>query len=199
MRPAKVHWYHWVRSRKKKVQTFHKVEGLLKKLSHLILSFMRWGKIVGIVSSMLSSALWRAYSKKNVRKVLAAGFSCCRSKSRRSSLVVLDILSSTSVVRTGRMNSYKWVSELPGSFGLSFAYQLMESFSRPARPVVGVPSTGSQLVPRTSSRRGVCRMEEVNRERYAGWRSSLISRTRKLGKVSRNWNMTRLSSSSITI
>ena len=157
-----------------------------------MLSFVRWGKIVGIVSSMLSSTLWRVYS--NVCKVLAVGFRIRRSKSPRSSSGVWSILSSTSVVSVGRMSSYKWASELPGSFRLSHACQVMESFSRPARPVVGGPSTGSQSTSRMSSRRGVCRMEEISWERYAGRRDlSLKSSTCKFGRVSRNLNTTRLS------
>ena len=168
------------------------MECFVKAFSHLMRSFVRWGKIVGIVSSILSSALWRVYS--NVRKVLAAGFNICRSKSPRSPSGVLSILSSTSVVSVGRMSSYKWASELPGSFRLSHACQLMERFSRPARPAVGGPSTGPQLVLRTSSRRALCRMEEISRERCAGRRDlSLKWRTCKFGKVSRNWNTTRLS------
>ena len=157
---------------------------------HRILSLVRWGSIVGIVWSMLSSLRWRAYS--NVRKVLAAGFSSCRSKSRCQwrSPDVLDMLSFTSVVSVGRMSSYKWASELPGSFQLSRAYQSMESFSRPTIPAVGGPSTGSELVPRANSRRVVCRIEEINRERCVGWRRALTSRTRKLGKLSRNSRVT---------
>ena len=152
-----------------------------------MLSFERWGKIAGIVSSMLSSALRRVYS--NVRKVSAAGFSSCRSRSP----INPSILSFTSVVSVGQMNSYKWHSELPGSIGLSLAYQTMESFSRPARPAVGSPSTWLKLVSRTSLRRAVCRMEEISLERYVGIKSSPISRTCKFGNVSRNWNITRVS------
>ena len=163
-----------------------------------MLSFVRWGKTAGIVSSMLSSALWRAYS--NVLKVLAVGFSSCRSKSPPNTSGSLYILSFTSVVSVGRMNSYKWANELLGSFGLSIAFQIIESFSRPARPVVGGPLTGAQFpVSRTSSRRAVCRMEEINWERYASGTRSPISRTCKFGKVSRNWNMIRPSSSPIVI
>ena len=153
-----------------------------------MLSFVRWGKIIGIVSSMLSSARWRVDS--NVRKVLAVGFRICRSKSPRSSSGVWYILSSTSVVSVGRMSSYKWASELPGSFGLSCTCQLMESFCKPARPAIGGPSTSSRPVSRTSSRRALCRMEEISWERYAGRRDPPPKwRTRKFGRVSRNLNM----------
>ena len=153
---------------------------------------MRWGKIAGIVSSMLSSALWRVYL--NVRKVSAAGFSSCRSRSPiNRSTAAISILSSTRVVSVGRMNSYKWYSELPGSDRLSSAYQSIESFFRPARHAVGSPSTWLKLVSRTSLRRAVCRMEEISSERYVGIKSSPISRTCKFGNVSRNWNITRVS------
>ena len=147
---------------------------------------MRWGKITGIASSMLSSALWRVYS--NVRKVSVQGFNSCRSKSSSDEL---SILSSTSVVSVGRMSSYKWASELPDSFGgLPYGFHLTKSFSRPERPAVGAPSRGPK-VSRESSRSAVCRMEEINGERHADRRSTW--RTCKFGKVSKNWNMTRLS------
>ena len=156
-----------------------------------MLSFERVGEIAGIVSNTLSSVLRRIYFK--VRKVLAAGFSSCRSKSPVCELFSNTISSSTSVVSVGRMNSCKWASELSGLPGVSSAHQNMESFSRPDIPAVRRPSTGLQSVKWTSSRREVCRMEEISSERYAGRKSAPISRTCKFGKVFRNWNTTRRS------
>ena len=153
-----------------------------------MLSLDRWGKIAEIVSNTLSSGLWRVYL--NVRKVLAADFSNCRSKSPMNWSFSNTISSSTSVVSVGRMNSYKWASEVPGLFRVSFAHQTMESFSRPARPAVGGPSTDLQSVKWVSSRRLVCRMERTSSERYAGRKSAPILRTCKFGKDSRNWNIT---------
>ena len=142
-----------------------------------MLSFVRRGKIAGIVSSMLLSALWRVYS--NVPNVSAVGFtgSSCWSKLPWNTSGSLSILSSTSVLSVGRMSSYKWASELPGSFGLSSAAQIMESFSRPARPAVGgsfnrckVPSIKDELeksgMPdRGNKLREICKVAQVLRHR----------------------------------
>ena len=161
---------------------------MVSRFSQLKLSFERWGKIAGIVSNTLSSELRRAYL--NVRKVLAAGFSNCRSKSPMSSSFSNNISSSTSVVSVGRMNSYKWASEVPGLFRMSSARQAIESFSRPVRPAVGGPSTDLPSVKWVSSRRLECRMERISSERYAGRKSAPILRTCKFGKDSRNCNIT---------
>ena len=84
------------------IKTFHKMECFSGNF-HVMLSFVRRGKIDGIVSHChFQQECIRTSAKYQVS---AAGFNRCRSKTSRG--ISMSNLSSTRVVSVGRISSYK--------------------------------------------------------------------------------------------